>query len=51
MKTRQTTWKKPEGFEEKPAVSASDWKEHSTPDGKKYYYNIKTKETTWTKPQ
>ncbi|EDO15924.1 hypothetical protein Kpol_480p11 [Vanderwaltozyma polyspora DSM 70294] len=26
------------------------WKEFNAPDGRKYYYNIKSKESTWTKP-
>lgn len=26
------------------------WKEHTTPDGKTYYYNPITRETSWTKP-
>lgn len=27
-----------------------DWKEATAPDGRTYYYNVVTKETTWTKP-
>ena len=26
------------------------WREYKAPNGRKYYYNVKTKETTWTKP-
>ncbi|CCD23622.1 Urn1p NDAI_0B05900 [Naumovozyma dairenensis CBS 421] len=26
------------------------WKEYKTPNGKKYYYNIETKQSTWEKP-
>lgn len=26
------------------------WREYRAPDGRKYYYNVKTKETTWNKP-
>jgi pre-mRNA-processing factor 40 len=28
----------------------SDWKEANTPEGKVYYYNVKTNATTWEKP-
>jgi len=31
-------------------TSASDWKSAVAPNGKTYYYNVKTKETSWTKP-
>ncbi|KAL9244123.1 hypothetical protein vseg_017931 [Gypsophila vaccaria] len=30
--------------------SATDWQEHSTPDGRRYYYNKKTKQSSWEKP-
>eukprot|EP01135_Chromosphaera_perkinsii_P000530 Nk52_evm4s116 gene=Nk52_evmTU4s116 len=30
--------------------SLGDWKEHTTADGKKYYYNVKTRATSWTLP-
>lgn len=26
------------------------WNEYAAPDGKKYYYNLKTKQSTWDKP-
>ena len=26
------------------------WKEHKTADGRSYYYNVHTMETTWNKP-
>lgn len=30
--------------------SSSDWQEHSSGDGKKYYYNKRTKQSSWEKP-
>uniref|UniRef100_A0ACD5TB50 Uncharacterized protein n=1 Tax=Avena sativa TaxID=4498 RepID=A0ACD5TB50_AVESA len=30
--------------------SSSDWQEHSSGDGKKYYYNKRTKQKSWEKP-
>lgn len=35
---------------QKPADTASDWKEFTSPDGRKYYHNRKTKESKWTMP-
>ena len=32
-------------------VRAADWTEHKAPDGKSYYYNAKTQESVWEKPQ
>lgn len=29
---------------------AADWSEYTTPEGKKYYYNKKTKISTWKRP-
>lgn len=31
-------------------MKGSSWKEYTTPEGKKYYSNIKTKETVWEIP-
>ena len=28
-----------------------DWTEHTSPDGKKYFYNAKTQESVWEKPK
>lgn len=34
------------------AAPKSDWTEHTAPDGKrKYYFNSKTQQSTWTKPE
>ena len=33
-----------------PAKKASDWKEFTAPDGRKYYYNAATKVSSWTMP-
>ncbi|GAB4839275.1 hypothetical protein Ancab_028802 [Ancistrocladus abbreviatus] len=30
--------------------SASDWQEHTAPDGRRYYYNRITKQSSWEKP-
>lgn len=50
--TKETTWVKPEGFEESgPESEASNWL--ATMDqssGKCYYFNKVTKITTWNKP-
>jgi pre-mRNA-processing factor 40 len=31
-------------------TSSSDWQEHTSADGKKYYYNKKTRQSSWEKP-
>ncbi|XP_065143305.1 transcription elongation regulator 1 [Paramisgurnus dabryanus] len=33
-----------------PALPFSEWTEYKTPDGRIYYYNNRTLETTWDKP-
>ncbi|KAK9857235.1 hypothetical protein WJX84_007848 [Apatococcus fuscideae] len=33
-----------------PAKPKPDWTEHTAPDGRKYYYNAVTKQSSWTKP-
>ncbi|CAL4949397.1 unnamed protein product [Urochloa decumbens] len=30
--------------------TSSDWKEHTAPEGKRYYYNKKTRQSIWEKP-
>lgn len=30
--------------------STSDWTEHTAPDGRLYYYNSVTKQSSWEKP-
>lgn len=37
---------------EKPVIAEPDncWTEHTAPDGRKYYYNSKTRESRWEKP-
>ncbi|KAL5780053.1 hypothetical protein ACOSQ2_010790 [Xanthoceras sorbifolium] len=30
--------------------SSSDWQEHSSSDGRRYYYNKRTKQSSWEKP-
>lgn len=32
-------------------VEPCDWSEHTSPDGKKYYYNAKSGESVWEKPK
>jgi pre-mRNA-processing factor 40 len=37
-----------------PAAAAGpqkEWTEHSAPDGRKYYYNNRTKVSSWSKPE
>eukprot|EP00058_Branchiostoma_floridae_P012859 XP_002598347.1 hypothetical protein BRAFLDRAFT_57552 [Branchiostoma floridae] len=35
---------------EKPKDEKSPWTEHKAPDGRTYFYNSKTKQSTWEKP-
>ncbi|XP_075262785.1 transcription elongation regulator 1-like [Convolutriloba macropyga] len=35
----------------KPPLAGTEWAENSTPDGKVYWYNVRTMQTTWTKPK
>ncbi|CDF41169.1 unnamed protein product [Chondrus crispus] len=60
--TRETRWDRPTVSAEvsrKRTASeitpvstptVDDWREHTAPDGRTYYYNAKTRETSWTKP-
>ncbi|XP_072990697.1 pre-mRNA-processing protein 40A-like isoform X1 [Typha latifolia] len=33
-----------------PEQASSDWQEHTAADGKRYYYNKKTRQSSWEKP-
>ncbi|KAK9369115.1 hypothetical protein V1509DRAFT_621173 [Lipomyces kononenkoae] len=33
------------------STTTSIWQEHKTPDGRVYYYNAETRESSWTKPE
>ena len=35
---------------QKQPSAKSGWTEHTAPDGRKYFYNAATKQSTWTKP-
>ncbi|KAL7991710.1 hypothetical protein Chor_015966 [Crotalus horridus] len=35
---------------EEPSKQKSVWSEHKSPDGRTYYYNTETKQSTWEKP-
>ena len=37
--------------EVRPQIPEHDWTEHRLPDGRVYYYNSKTFESTWEKPK
>ena len=51
FQTKKSTWYKPECFQtKKERANLTDWKELHTSEGRKYYYNITTKETTWIMP-
>ncbi|GMS88194.1 hypothetical protein PENTCL1PPCAC_10369, partial [Pristionchus entomophagus] len=56
--TQQRVWDKPDELKTPAERSASasyaetgKWREYTADDGKKYYYNTETRETTWTKPE
>ena len=34
-----------------PMGPTCKWSEHTSPEGKKYYYNSETQESVWEKPQ
>jgi pre-mRNA-processing factor 40 len=40
----------PSPLQEKSATQ-TQWKEFTAPDGRKYYYNRLTKESSWTVPE
>lgn len=33
------------------AVTADEWREATTPEGKKYYYSVRTRESRWERPK
>lgn len=33
-----------------PTASVGEWSEHKAPDGRTYYYNTVTKQSSWQKP-
>ncbi|KAH9695057.1 pre-mRNA-processing protein 40A [Citrus sinensis] len=51
-RTRVSTWDKP--FELMTTIeradASTDWKEFTSPDGRKYYYNKVTKQSKWSLP-
>jgi pre-mRNA-processing factor 40 len=51
--TKQSTWEKPEDLQtpEEKILKDCPWKEYTTPEGKTYYSNVKTKETVWEIPK
>ena len=60
--SRETTWEKPKDFDapatpttpgpnqSDPAAVDGSWRETSAADGRKYYFNSITRETTWVAP-
>lgn len=54
--TGESQWEKPEGFQDKSLLSATDetktvsaWVEATSPEGYTYYFNTETGESTWEK--
>ena len=41
---------KSEMVEQARRVLAKVWETHTTDDGREYYYNVKTQNTTWERP-
>ncbi|XP_065527286.1 pre-mRNA-processing factor 40 homolog A isoform X1 [Lathamus discolor] len=47
---QQTTTTNSSVSEEHSKQKSSTWTEHKSPDGRTYYYNTETKQSTWEKP-
>ncbi|XP_038277400.1 pre-mRNA-processing factor 40 homolog A isoform X3 [Dermochelys coriacea] len=48
--TAQQTTTTNSSINEDPSKQKSMWTEHKSPDGRTYYYNTETKQSTWEKP-
>ncbi|KAI9031946.1 hypothetical protein CLU79DRAFT_730816 [Phycomyces nitens] len=44
-------WQRPPPHQAGPPTTGLVWKEHQTPEGKKYWFNTNTRQSTWEKPE